>query len=139
MNDDDGSHTSGGILAFTSTGKPLLLFTGIIDLLQQYQLQKMIEHSVKACLYDGVCRGVLACIPLLNNMDIVQQKTVSVCNPSFYSKRFVDFVGNVVFKPIGIEKVREFTHQRHTAEVYGGEGLRLLLGTTQETHSEHLR
>lgn len=46
-----------------------------------------------------------------------RQKTVSVCNPSFYSKRFVDFVGNVVFKPIGIEKVREFTHQRHTAEV----------------------
>lgn len=45
----------GGILAFTATGKPLLLFAGIIDILQQYRLVKKMEHFVKGTVYDGVC------------------------------------------------------------------------------------
>lgn len=48
------------------------------------------------------------------------QKTVSVCPPTFYKERFIEFIGNVVFKPIDIDKVREFMHHRPASgEVWG--------------------
>jgi hypothetical protein len=35
-----------------------------------------------------------------------------VCHPKYYKERFLEFIGNVVFKPIDVEKVREFMHHR---------------------------
>lgn len=44
----------GGIPARNSKGERLLLFLGIIDILQSYRLRKKLEHTFKAMLHDGV-------------------------------------------------------------------------------------
>ncbi|XP_059411997.1 phosphatidylinositol 4-phosphate 5-kinase type-1 alpha-like isoform X2 [Carassius carassius] len=68
----------GGIPGFNSKGEKLLVFIGIIDILQSYRLVKKLEHSWKALLHDG--------------------DTVSVHRPSFYADRFQKFMCNTVFK-----------------------------------------
>nr|XP_055076121.1 phosphatidylinositol-4-phosphate 5-kinase, type I, alpha, a isoform X1 [Misgurnus anguillicaudatus] len=68
----------GGIPAFSSKGERLLVFIGIIDILQSYRLVKKLEHSWKALLHDG--------------------DTVSVHRPSFYADRFQKFMCTTVFK-----------------------------------------
>ncbi|XP_061836766.1 phosphatidylinositol 4-phosphate 5-kinase type-1 beta-like isoform X2 [Nerophis lumbriciformis] len=74
VKDDD---TLGGIPAKHRDEK-LLIFLGIIDILQSYRFIKKVEHSWKALLHDG--------------------DTVSVHRPSFYADRFLRFMGTVVFK-----------------------------------------
>jgi len=44
----------GGIRAVNAKGERLLLFVGVIDILQSYRLVKKLEHAWKALLYDGV-------------------------------------------------------------------------------------
>uniref|UniRef100_A0A8C9B1B7 Phosphatidylinositol-4-phosphate 5-kinase type 1 beta n=1 Tax=Prolemur simus TaxID=1328070 RepID=A0A8C9B1B7_PROSS len=70
----------GGIPAKSHKGEKLLLFMGIIDILQSYRLMKKLEHSWKALVYDG--------------------DTVSVHRPSFYADRFLKFMNSRVFKKI---------------------------------------
>ncbi|KAJ7424357.1 Phosphatidylinositol 4-phosphate 5-kinase type-1 beta [Willisornis vidua] len=48
------TNTMGGIPAKTHKGEKLLLFMGIIDILQSYRLMKKLEHSWKALVYDGI-------------------------------------------------------------------------------------
>ncbi|PNI61988.1 PIP5K1B isoform 8 [Pan troglodytes] len=72
--------TMGGIPAKSHRGEKLLLFMGIIDILQSYRLMKKLEHSWKALVYDG--------------------DTVSVHRPSFYADRFLKFMNSRVFKKI---------------------------------------
>ncbi|XP_068092126.1 phosphatidylinositol 4-phosphate 5-kinase type-1 beta [Hyperolius riggenbachi] len=72
--------TMGGIPAKNQRGERLLLFTGIIDILQSYRLIKKLEHSWKALVYDG--------------------DTVSVHRPSFYADRFLKFMNAKVFKKV---------------------------------------
>jgi 1-phosphatidylinositol-4-phosphate 5-kinase len=43
-----------GIPARNAKGERLLLFLGIIDILQSYRLEKKLEHTLKATIYDGV-------------------------------------------------------------------------------------
>uniref|UniRef100_A0A8C1JQ52 Phosphatidylinositol-4-phosphate 5-kinase, type I, alpha, a n=1 Tax=Cyprinus carpio TaxID=7962 RepID=A0A8C1JQ52_CYPCA len=74
----DSTLFMGGIPAFNSKGEKLLVFIGIIDILQSYRLVKKLEHSWKALLHDG--------------------DTVSVHRPSFYADRFQKFMCNTVFK-----------------------------------------
>ncbi|KAF7700734.1 phosphatidylinositol-4-phosphate 5-kinase, type I, beta a [Silurus meridionalis] len=74
--DDD---TMGGIPAKHRDEK-LLIFLGIIDILQSYRFIKKVEHSWKALVHDG--------------------DTVSVHRPSFYADRFLKFMGGTVFKKI---------------------------------------
>ncbi|XP_047132994.1 phosphatidylinositol 4-phosphate 5-kinase type-1 beta isoform X1 [Hydra vulgaris] len=74
----------GGIPAKNEKGEQLVLFLGIIDILQNYRLAKKMEHSWKSILTDG--------------------DTVSVHKPSFYAKRFLDFIKDKVFKRIGVQK-----------------------------------
>uniref|UniRef100_A0AAY5K6F3 PIPK domain-containing protein n=1 Tax=Esox lucius TaxID=8010 RepID=A0AAY5K6F3_ESOLU len=74
--DDD---TMGGIPAKHKDEK-LLIFLGIIDILQSYRLIKKVEHSWKALVHDG--------------------DTVSVHRPGFYADRFLKFMGGTVFKKI---------------------------------------
>lgn len=45
---------AGGIPARNSKGERLLLFLGIIDILQSYRLKKKLEHTWKSMLHDGV-------------------------------------------------------------------------------------
>ncbi|CAG5885974.1 unnamed protein product [Menidia menidia] len=69
---------TGGIPAQNSKGDRLLVYMGIIDILQSYRFVKKLEHSWKALVHDG--------------------DTVSVHRPSFYADRFQKFMCNTVFK-----------------------------------------
>uniref|UniRef100_A0A2K6RI70 PIPK domain-containing protein n=1 Tax=Rhinopithecus roxellana TaxID=61622 RepID=A0A2K6RI70_RHIRO len=80
METDD--HT-GGIPAQSSKGERLLLYIGIIDILQSYTFLKKLEHSWKALVHDG--------------------DTVSVHHPGFYAERFLRFMCNAVFKKISLK------------------------------------
>ncbi|KAM8871774.1 phosphatidylinositol-4-phosphate 5-kinase, type I, beta a [Synchiropus splendidus] len=74
--DDD---TLGGIPA-KHRDENLLIFLGIIDILQSYRFIKKVEHSWKSIVHDG--------------------DTVSVHRPNFYADRFLKFMGSTVFKKI---------------------------------------
>ncbi|XP_066504478.1 phosphatidylinositol 4-phosphate 5-kinase type-1 gamma isoform X2 [Hoplias malabaricus] len=76
--DIDTEDTMGGIPAVNSKGERLLLYIGIIDILQSYRLIKKLEHTWKALVHDG--------------------DTVSVHRPSFYADRFFRFMSNTVFR-----------------------------------------
>ncbi|XP_036383271.1 phosphatidylinositol 4-phosphate 5-kinase type-1 beta isoform X2 [Megalops cyprinoides] len=77
MTTDD---TMGGIPAKTHKDEKLLIFLGIIDILQSYRLIKKLEHSWKALVYDG--------------------DSVSVHRPGFYANRFLKFMSTTVFRKI---------------------------------------
>ncbi|XP_072297374.1 phosphatidylinositol 4-phosphate 5-kinase type-1 beta-like isoform X1 [Eucyclogobius newberryi] len=74
----DHAATMGGIPAFGPKGENLLLFVGIIDILQSYRLIKKLEHSWKSLIHDG--------------------DTVSVHRPGFYAERFFRFCTSTVFR-----------------------------------------
>ncbi|XP_004554931.2 phosphatidylinositol 4-phosphate 5-kinase type-1 gamma isoform X4 [Maylandia zebra] len=74
----DTDDTMGGIPAVSGKGERLLLFIGIIDILQSYRLIKKLEHTWKALVHDG--------------------DTVSVHRPGFYADRFLKFMSTTVFK-----------------------------------------
>ncbi|XP_034559825.1 phosphatidylinositol 4-phosphate 5-kinase type-1 gamma-like isoform X3 [Notolabrus celidotus] len=74
----DHDDTMGGIPAVSAKGERLLLFIGIIDILQSYRLIKKLEHSWKSLIHDG--------------------DTVSVHRPGFYAERFYKFCSTIVFK-----------------------------------------
>ncbi|XP_026862959.2 phosphatidylinositol-4-phosphate 5-kinase, type I, beta a isoform X2 [Electrophorus electricus] len=76
---DTDFDTMGGIPAKHKDEK-LLIFLGIIDILQSYRFIKKVEHSWKALVHDG--------------------DTVSVHRPNFYADRFLKFMGDTVFKKI---------------------------------------
>ena len=44
----------GAIPARSEKGERLLLFVGIIDILQSYRLKKKLEHTFKSIIHDGV-------------------------------------------------------------------------------------
>ncbi|XP_056136449.1 phosphatidylinositol 4-phosphate 5-kinase type-1 beta [Lampris incognitus] len=70
--------TMGGIPAKTHKDEKLLIFLGIIDILQSYRFIKKLEHSWKALVYDG--------------------DSVSVHRPGFYANRFLKFMSTRVFR-----------------------------------------
>ncbi|XP_023653747.1 phosphatidylinositol 4-phosphate 5-kinase type-1 gamma-like isoform X2 [Paramormyrops kingsleyae] len=74
----DTDDTMGGIPAVNGKGERLLLYIGIIDILQSYRLIKKLEHTWKALVHDG--------------------DTVSVHRPSFYADRFFRFMNTTVFR-----------------------------------------
>jgi hypothetical protein len=50
----DPFFSPGGIPARSEKGERLLLFIGIIDILQSYRLKKKLEHTFKSIIHDGV-------------------------------------------------------------------------------------
>uniref|UniRef100_A0A914ZSC4 PIPK domain-containing protein n=1 Tax=Parascaris univalens TaxID=6257 RepID=A0A914ZSC4_PARUN len=78
-------------------GESLLLFLGIIDILQNYRLLKKLEHTWKSVLHDG--------------------DSISVHNPTFYAQRFLGFLKSQVFRSSAAEtqkgghaKFKSFVH-----------------------------
>jgi len=69
----------GAIPAKNGKGENLLLFMGIIDILQSYRLKKKLEHTFKSMIHDG--------------------DSISVHKPSYYCKRFQEFMGARVLRP----------------------------------------
>ncbi|XP_022074595.2 phosphatidylinositol 4-phosphate 5-kinase type-1 alpha-like isoform X2 [Acanthochromis polyacanthus] len=91
----DTEDKTGGIPARNSKGERLLVYIGIIDILQSYRLVKKLEHSWKALVHDG--------------------DTVSVHRPSFYAERFQKFMCSTVFRKVSSKaspgkKRRAVTH-----------------------------
>lgn len=78
--DEEDDVPPGGIPARNAKGERLLLFVGLIDILQSYRLKKKLEHTWKSMIHDG--------------------DTVSVHRPSFYAQRFQEFMAKQVFKKI---------------------------------------
>ncbi|XP_037649594.1 phosphatidylinositol 4-phosphate 5-kinase type-1 alpha-like isoform X1 [Sebastes umbrosus] len=79
----DTEEKTGGIPARNTKGERLLVYIGIIDILQSYRFVKKLEHSWKALVHDG--------------------DTVSVHRPSFYADRFQKFMCNAVFRRISFK------------------------------------
>lgn len=69
--------TSGGIPAKSDKGDDVILFIGIIDILQSYKMMKKIEHTFKSVFFDS--------------------DTISVHRPDFYANRFLTFMKKTVF------------------------------------------
>uniref|UniRef100_A0A8D3CM18 Phosphatidylinositol-4-phosphate 5-kinase type 1 alpha n=1 Tax=Scophthalmus maximus TaxID=52904 RepID=A0A8D3CM18_SCOMX len=76
----DSEDHMGGIPARSTKGERLLIYIGIIDILQSYRFIKKLEHSWKALVHDG--------------------DTVSVHRPGFYAERFQQFMCSTAFKKI---------------------------------------
>lgn len=53
----------------------VVLYLGIIDILQDYNMRKKIEHACKSVRYDPM--------------------SISVADPKFYSNRFINFLERV--------------------------------------------
>lgn len=97
----------GGIPARNAQGERLLLFVGVIDILQSYRFRKKLEHSWKSLIHDGVSKNVhqVYLFNYLNaNLCDFFQDTVSVHRPSFYAQRFQDFMAKKVFMKITSRK-----------------------------------
>lgn len=53
----------------------VVLYLGIIDILQEYNMSKKIEHAYKSLQFDSL--------------------SISAVDPTFYSKRFLEFIQKV--------------------------------------------
>lgn len=53
----------------------VVLYLGIIDILQEYNMTKKIEHAYKAIQFDSL--------------------SISAVDPTFYSRRFLEFIQKV--------------------------------------------
>ncbi|CAJ2644263.1 unnamed protein product [Trifolium pratense] len=76
---DFDQYSSGGISHFTPYGigetYDVVLYFGIIDILQDYDISKKLEHAYKSLQVDP--------------------SSISAVDPKLYSKRFRDFVGRI--------------------------------------------
>uniref|UniRef100_A0A5S6QE17 PIPK domain-containing protein n=1 Tax=Trichuris muris TaxID=70415 RepID=A0A5S6QE17_TRIMR len=84
----------GGILAHNVLGERLLLFLGIIDILQNYRLFKRMEHGWKSLLHDG--------------------DSISVHHPNFYSQRFQKFLKEIAFTRVTISTSKPVNSKRRS-------------------------
>ncbi|CAJ1083348.1 phosphatidylinositol 4-phosphate 5-kinase type-1 alpha-like isoform X2 [Xyrichtys novacula] len=120
MGSTETEDQTGGIPARNAKGERLLVYMGIIDILQSYRLVKKLEHSWKALVHDG--------------------DTVSVHRPSFYAERFQKFMCNTVFRKITLKtspskKRRAVTHGPPRKTAGSGPPLSTQTSTNSQTVS----
>ncbi|XP_037091890.1 phosphatidylinositol 4-phosphate 5-kinase type-1 alpha-like isoform X2 [Pollicipes pollicipes] len=126
--DDEQDVPPGGIPARNSRGERVLLFLGIIDILQSYRVKKRLEHTLKSMVHDG--------------------NTISVHRPDFYARRFFDFMAKTVFQKIpsldGIKGshrkfrtlVSSYMALRHSPSKRKGQSLRMRAMDNERKDSE---
>ena len=68
----------GGFPAKLPNGDFVIIFVGVIDILQNFRAKKKIEHAVKSI--------------------VIEKETFSVQKPPFYAKRFLKFMKDEVFR-----------------------------------------
>lgn len=90
----DPDNETGGIPARNSKGEKLLVYIGIIDILQSYGIVKKLEHGWKALLHN--------------------KSKVSVNKPDFYAERFQKFMSNTIFR-----KIKNTACRKHRAASHG--------------------
>ncbi|XP_021350907.1 phosphatidylinositol 4-phosphate 5-kinase type-1 gamma-like isoform X2 [Mizuhopecten yessoensis] len=78
--DEDEDIPPGGIPAKNAKGERVLMYMGVIDVLQSYRFKKKFEHTMKSIVIDG--------------------DTISVHRPSYYSQRFQTFFEKRVFRKL---------------------------------------
>ncbi|XP_063311136.1 phosphatidylinositol 4-phosphate 5-kinase type-1 beta isoform X1 [Pelobates fuscus] len=110
--------TMGGIPAKNHKGERLLLFMGIIDILQSYRFIKKLEHSWKALVYDG--------------------DTVSVHRPSFYADRFLKFMNARVFKKVQALKSSPSKRRCNSIPALKASSQEILSANNQEEKNKRL-
>ena len=74
----NSSNATRSFQAKDHNGKKLIVYLGIIDVLQSFDFSKRAENLLKSTLHDS--------------------KTISVIRPNDYSERFLDFMKHKVFK-----------------------------------------
>lgn len=74
---DFDQYTRGGVSHFSHSGEvyEVVLYFGIIDILQDYDISKKLEHAYKSLQADP--------------------SSISAVGPKLYSKRFRDFIGRI--------------------------------------------
>ncbi|KAL7847033.1 hypothetical protein SRHO_G00220130 [Serrasalmus rhombeus] len=112
---DTDDETMGGIPAKHKDEK-LLIFLGIIDILQSYRFIKKVEHSWKALVHDG--------------------DTVSVHRPNFYADRFLKFMGGTVFKKINPLRGASSRRKRSSIQPIRSVSQEVLATVKEETNEE---
>ncbi|KAK3868411.1 hypothetical protein Pcinc_026191 [Petrolisthes cinctipes] len=108
--DEEDQVPPGGIPARNAKGERLLLFLGIIDILQSFRLKKKLEHTFKSMIHDG--------------------DTISVHRPTFYAQRFLKFMEHTVFKKIP-------SPLRHSPSRRRGASVRIPLRPMSQTDPDH--
>lgn len=111
-------NTWGGIPAKNHKGENLLIFIGIIDILQSYGVAKKLEHTWKSIIHDG--------------------DTVSVHHPAFYAKRFKQFLSDKVFKKMPSNLKPALSFRRPAAPPKRLMSKESNAGETQETRVERM-
>ncbi|CAF5218837.1 unnamed protein product, partial [Rotaria magnacalcarata] len=81
-----------GIPAINEKGEHLLVFFGIIDILQTFDICKVMQRHYQT----------------VENPDVVKER--SIVDAVFYAKRFKEFVFNRVFLPAGDESLTDSTY-----------------------------
>ena len=71
----------GGIPARNAKGERLLLYLGIIDILQSFRLKKRLEHTMKAMVIDGVSAVIIQflCVCVWGGVYVCGSVCVGVC------------------------------------------------------------
>jgi 1-phosphatidylinositol-4-phosphate 5-kinase len=109
---DATRHYPEGFIQGKLKGDRVLVYLGIIDILQSYRLKKKFEHTFKSMITDG--------------------NTVSVHNPSYYARRFYDFLEKRVFQK---EKVPRGRNRKPTKPAIGMRRPAAILGGVVRTQS----
>uniref|UniRef100_A0A4W4FAF5 PIPK domain-containing protein n=2 Tax=Electrophorus electricus TaxID=8005 RepID=A0A4W4FAF5_ELEEL len=110
--------TMGGIPARTHRDEKLLIFLGIIDILQSYRFIKKLEHSWKALVYDG--------------------DTVSVHRPGFYANRFLKFMSTSVFRKIPTNRFSPSKRARNSIHALKSSSQELLSSQKDEKPEDRI-
>lgn len=85
-------NSSGGIPARNARGERLLLFLGVIDILQSYRLKKKLEHTWKSMIHDGVSHTCVMCVCTCVHMCVLTYKFLSYNQIFSHNSAFFLFV-----------------------------------------------
>lgn len=110
--------TMGGIPCKTHKDEKLLIFLGIIDILQSYRFIKKLEHSWKALVYDG--------------------DTVSVHRPGFYANRFLKFMSTRVFRKTQAVRFSPSKRTRNSIAALKSSSQEILSSQSEDRNDERM-
>ncbi|XP_048099550.1 phosphatidylinositol 4-phosphate 5-kinase type-1 beta isoform X1 [Alosa pseudoharengus] len=140
--------TMGGIPCRTHKDEKLLIFLGIIDILQSYRFIKKLEHSWKALVYDGVSKHCVLLVPLPDEGLMLMkrqlfcspffQDTVSVHRPGFYANRFLKFMSTRVFRKMQTARFSPTRRTRNSIAALKSSSQEILSSQQEEKNDDRM-